>query len=166
MNVFFSEYVEGSGNFNKGLEIYNAGRSLDLSTCEVRLYRNGASAPSTTTTLNAVTLATDKTYMLCVSAQFNSGNTTCDQVTGNIDFNGDDALDIVCGGQTMDIIGQIGTDPGARWGSTTLGTENNTLRRKCAVTSGDTNGADAFVPATEWDGFAIDTFDGLGEHCP
>ncbi len=30
--------------------------------------------------------------------------------------------------------------------------------------SGDTNGTDVFDPAAQWDGFAIDTFDGLGSH--
>ena len=39
---------------------------------------------------------------------------------------------------------------------------DNTLRRKAAINGGDTNGTDAFDPAIEWDGFAADTFDGLG----
>ena len=30
------------------------------------------------------------------------------------------------------------------------------------IQAGDTNDGDAFDPAVEWDGFAIDTFDGLG----
>jgi predicted extracellular nuclease/methionine-rich copper-binding protein CopC len=32
------------------------------------------------------------------------------------------------------------------------------------VSAGDTNGSDPFDPAVEWDGFATDTFDGLGTH--
>ena len=43
-------------------------------------------------------------------------------------------------------------------------TADNTLRRKSTVSAGDSNGSDAFDPATEWDGYATDTFDGLGTH--
>jgi hypothetical protein len=35
------------------------------------------------------------------------------------------------------------------------------------VVAGDTNGADAFDPASEWTGYANDTFTYLGSHtCP
>ncbi|HWH06779.1 MAG TPA: hypothetical protein VNT23_10155, partial [Gaiellaceae bacterium] len=39
-----------------------------------------------------------------------------------------------------------------------------TLRRQLGIESGDTNGTDVFDPAVEWDGYATDTFDGLGSH--
>ena len=61
------------------------------------------------------------------------------------------------------MIGQIGFDPGTEWGSGNASTQDNTIRRKCAVTVGDTNGADAFDPVTEWAGFALDTFAGFGD---
>ena len=32
------------------------------------------------------------------------------------------------------------------------------------IEAGDANGSDLFDPAVEWDGFAIDTFHGLGAH--
>ena len=38
------------------------------------------------------------------------------------------------------------------------------MRRKDAISTGDANGADAFDPATEWDGFPQNSFDGLGSH--
>ncbi len=68
------------------------------------------------------------------------------------------------GPTSLDVIGQIGFDPGREWGSGLTSTADNTLRRKTAIEAGDTNGADAFDPAVEWDGFATDTFDGLGAH--
>ena len=59
---------------------------------------------------------------------------------------------------------QVGTDPGTEWGTGLTSTADNTLRRKATVKLGDTNTTDAFDPATEWDGYAVDTFDGLGAH--
>ncbi len=43
-------------------------------------------------------------------------------------------------------------------------TADNTLRRKGPVIAGDPIGSDAFDPSILWDGFATDTFDGLGSH--
>ncbi len=62
------------------------------------------------------------------------------------------------------MIGQIGFDPGTEWGTGLTSTADNTLRRKATVCAGDPNGTDAFDPAIEWDGFATDTFGGLGAH--
>ena len=64
-----------------------------------------------------------------------------------------------------DVIGRIGEQQ--VWGMAPTRTRDATLRRKCAVTAGDLDGADAFDPALEWDGFAVDTFDDLGQRtCP
>jgi subtilisin-like proprotein convertase family protein len=158
--AFFSEYVEGS-SYNKALEIYNAGDELiNLENCKVITYNNGASSPSSTIDLAPTNLAAGEVHVLC-SSQW-GGSDVCDQMSGSINFNGDDALELVCNGDTMDVIGKIGER--MVWGSD-VSTQNQTLRRKCSITEGDTNGADSFSPATEFDGFAIDTFDGLGSHC-
>ena len=45
-----------------------------------------------------------------------------------------------------------------------MSTADNTLSRKASICAGDPNGADAFDPSIEWDGFAADTLDGLGAH--
>ncbi len=68
------------------------------------------------------------------------------------------------GGTIVDVIGQVGADPGAEWGAGLTSTADNTLRRKSSVTDGDTNAGDAFDPSIQWDGFANDTFGGLGSH--
>jgi len=83
-----------------------------------------------------------------------------------MDFNGDDAIELynTATGQSVDIIGEIGNDPGSYWGSGDVTTQNHTLRRKPDITSGDTDGSDAFDPATEWDGYAEDNVDDLGQH--
>ncbi len=79
-------------------------------------------------------------------------------------YNGDDAVVLRKGATVIDVIGQIGVDPGTEWGSGLTSTADNTLRRKAAVIAGDAIGSDLFVPDGEWDGFATDTFDGLGSH--
>ena len=79
-------------------------------------------------------------------------------------FNGDDAVVLRKNSDIIDVIGQIGTDPGSEWGSGLTSTANNTLRRKATVCAGDPDGSDAFDPSLEWDGYAQDTFDGLGAH--
>jgi predicted extracellular nuclease len=64
----------------------------------------------------------------------------------------------------VDVIGQVGFDPGRQWGSGLTSTEDNTIRRKPSVCQGDADGTDPFDPSVEWDGFPNNTFDGLGFH--
>lgn len=64
----------------------------------------------------------------------------------------------------LDVIGQVGFDPGTEWGTGLTSTADNTLRRKDSICAGDASGGDAFDPSLEWDGFATDSFDGLGGH--
>lgn len=164
-NLFFSEYVEGSSN-NKALEIYNAGSSaVDLSSCAIRNYTNGSTTFSSLTLSGS--LAAGSVFVVCNNSTVAS--VTCDLRTTStvLGFNGNDAIELVCSGATMDVIGQIGNNPGTEWGTGLTSTADNTLRRLCSVTTGDTNGSDPFDPSVEWSGFATDTFDGLGSRgCP
>ncbi len=77
-------------------------------------------------------------------------------------YNGDDAIVLRKNGVVIDSIGQIGFDPGSEWGTGNISTADNTLRRKANICAGDPDGSNAFDPAVEWDGFATNTFDGLG----
>lgn len=158
--AFFSEYVEGSSN-NKALEIANTGPgSLDLSQCEVLRYSNG-STQGVSIALSG-TLAAGQVHVIC-NNRFDSSNLNlCDQTDSNINFNGDDAVELRCNGTTRDVIGQIGTDPGSAWTGNGVSTQNATLCRKSNVSSGDTNGSDAFDPSVQWVGLPINTFGGLG----
>lgn len=172
-SILFSEYVEGSGS-NKVLEIYNGtSTGLVLSTCRIDLYSNGAATASQSYTFpaSAGTLAAGDVFVLCHGGAAAGLVPSCDTPLGPnggaMAFNGDDAIALVCGGTTMDIFGQIGLDPGTAWGSPPTSTLDATLRRSCSVVAGDTNGADAFTPATEWSGAPADTFGGLGTRgCP
>jgi cysteine-rich repeat protein len=162
--LFFSEYVEGTSN-NKALEIRNpftTAVNLATSNCQIRAYFNG-NVTSTNLTLTG-TIGANDVYLVCNSLINAAVTPNCDQlvVGGATNFNGDDALELVCGGTTLDVIGQIGFDPGTNWGAGLTSTVDHTLRRKCAITNGDTVGTDVFDPATEWGGFAVDTFGDLG----
>lgn len=165
MALFFSEYIEGSSN-NKALEIYNSTDAvIDLAAGNyvIQFYFNGSITP---TTFNLTgTIAPKDVFVFAQSNATASILTQADQTSGAGFFNGDDAIALRQGGANgtlLDSIGQIGVDPGTEWGTGLTSTADNTLRRKSNITTGDTNLNDAFDPSVEWDGFATDTFDGLG----
>jgi hypothetical protein len=83
----------------------------------------------------------------------------------NLTFNGDDALALTCGATVLDVIGQIGVDPGEAWGQDA--TVDHGLRRLCDVKVGRSDGTQPFDPALEWSSFGLDTFSDLGKReCP
>jgi predicted extracellular nuclease len=162
--LFFSEYIEGS-SYNKALEIYNGtGAAVDLSTYTIELYSNGASSPSQTTALSG-TLADGDVFVIAHPSADAAILAVADATNGSVvNFNGDDAVVLKNAGTVADVIGEVGFDPGSYWGSGDVTTQNHTLRRKGTIEAGDTDGSDPFDPAVEWDGYAEDTFDGLGTH--
>ncbi|MBN1303693.1 MAG: ExeM/NucH family extracellular endonuclease [Anaerolineales bacterium] len=163
--LFFSEYIEGSSN-NKALEIFNGtGENIDLAAgaYKVQMYFNGNASPGLTVNLNG-TVAAGDVFVLAHSSAVAEILAQANQTSGAGFFNGDDAVVLVKDTQTLDVIGQIGTDPGSQWGSDLESTQDNTLQRKAATCAGDTDGSDPFDPALEWDGFTQNTFDGLGVH--
>ncbi|WP_373529811.1 ExeM/NucH family extracellular endonuclease [Nostoc sp.] len=167
MALFFSEYIEGSSN-NKALEIYNStGAAINLAAGNyvIQLYSNGSTTP---TNFNLTgTVAAGDVFVFAQSLANAAILDQADQTNGSGLFNGNDAIVLRQGGATgtiLDSIGQIGLNPGAEWGTGLTSTADNTLRRKSSITTGDTNPSDTFDPSVEWNGFAVDTFDGLGNH--
>ena len=164
-DLFFSEYVEGSSN-NKALEIFNdTGAPVDLAAgaYNVQMFFNGSATAGLTINLTG-TVADDDVFVVAQASANASILAVADQTNGSGWFNGDDAVVLRKGTTVLDVIGQIGVDPGTEWGTGLTSTADNTLRRKPSIVAGDTNGSDAFDPSIEWDGFATDTFDGLGAH--
>ena len=165
--LFFSEYIEGTSN-NKALEIYNGtGAAINLASpvqYNVQMFFNGSATAGLTINLIG-TVASGDVFVLAQSAANATILAQADQTNGSGWFNGDDAVALRRGTTIIDVIGQIGFDPGSEWGTGLTSTADNTLRRKCAITAGDTNGSDVFDPSIQWDGFATDTFNGLGSHC-
>lgn len=162
-DLFFSEYIEGSSN-NKALEIYNGtGQDIDLGDYSIKQYSNGSLTAGATFAL-AGTVAAGDVYVFAHSSADAAILAQADQTTASGLFNGDDALELVNGTDTLDVIGQIGFDPGSEWGEGLTSTADNTLRRLDTICSGDIDGADAFDPSVEWTGFDTNTFDALGSH--
>ena len=160
---YFSEYIEGSSN-NKALEIFNPNdnTSIEMSACSVLIYSNGSTSSPSTIALNSTQLAPHGTYVLCHGSI--AWPNSCDQLSGSLSFNGDDAVVLECGGEVVDSIGKVGEDPGSAWSNNGVSTKDMTLRRKCSVTTGDKDTSDGFDPSVEWDGYSKNTHDGLGNY--
>lgn len=161
-DLFFSEYIEGSSN-NKALEVFNSNDTVvDLSNYVIYRGNNGA------------TSAQDSLFpqgMLNPSEVFVIGNPSANaailaesDTTHTITFfNGDDWLLLIntTTGDSLDIIGEIGIDPGSGWVVGTGATNNNTIVRMPTVNMGELNWA---INATQWLVFPIDMTDSLGAH--
>ena len=162
-DLFFSEYVEGTSN-NKALEIYNpSAGSANLSAAgySVEIYVNGSASAGTPIALTGVVASGGVFVLKHASA---SASITAQQTSASLSFNGDDAVVLKKGTAIVDVIGQIGFDPGTAWTANGVSTLDQTLRRKVGILQGDTNGSDVFNPSLEWDGFGTDIFTGLGFH--
>ncbi|MFP5288314.1 MAG: lamin tail domain-containing protein, partial [Thermoanaerobaculia bacterium] len=145
-DLFFSEYIEGS-SFNKAVEIYNGtGAPVDLSAggYNVQMFFNGSVTPLRTINLTG-TVADGDVHVLAQSQADAAILAVANQIDTNTSwFNGDDAVVLRKGTTILDVIGQIGFDPGAEWGTGLISTADNTIRRKATITAGDANGGDAF----------------------
>src|SRR5918995_5025418 len=165
-DLLFSEYVEGSG-FNKAVEIFNGtGAPVDLGAggYTLELYSNAAAAPSQTVALSG-SVAHGDVFVVSRADADPALVAQADLLAPTVaNWNGDDAVALRKGGALVDVIGQIGFDPGTEWGTGATSTADNTIRRRSDVDAGDTNGADAFDPAAEWEGFPVNTLDGIGAH--
>jgi len=163
-SVYFSEYLEGS-SFNKALEIFNHS-AIAIEDLQIALFANGSSTPSATITLNGP-IPPGGVFVIAGSRSSPALAGLADQLSGSLNFNGDDAIGLILNGELVDIIGQVGFDPGAGWSTDILSTLNMTLRRRPGVSSGDSNPNDDFLPnldafTGEWVGFAIDDFSNIG----
>ncbi len=151
--LFFSEYIEGSSN-NKAIEIANfTGAAINLSGYTIKKQTNGSGAWSSGLNLSG-TLANNDVYV----AANNSASTTikneADVLSSGTEmvFNGNDAVGLFKSGTLIDIIGTFN-------GGSANFAKDVTLRRKSEVSSPSTSYA-----TSEWDSFARNTFDDLGNH--
>lgn len=161
-DLFISEYVEGSSS-NKAIELFNGtNAAIDLSAYKLELYSNGGTTVGNTLTLTG-TLAPGATYVIVNSSAAEALKSKANTTSGVTNFNGDDTIILKKGDTILDVFGQLGFDPGTKWG-TTVATADQTLIRKDTVTRGDSDGSDAFDPASEWTSLPQDTFDNIGKH--
>ncbi len=170
-DLFFSEYVEGTDGVtqvNRAIEIYNGtGSPVDLSGYRLELYSNGVTTATATVNLSG-TLATGDVFVVAHPLANPVFLTVADLTSATvINFDGDDAFALrkISTELFVDVIGQIGyRPPSGYWGSNPVQTQNRTLIRKVDICTGDPDGSNAFNPASEWDGFANDTYAYLGLH--
>ncbi len=153
--VIFSEYVEA--NSNKALELF-ALEKASLDGCELETYFNGKREPSRLALRGE--LAQGAVQVLCSTSLATARPELCGRST-NLAFNGDDAVALRCAGALLDVIGQIGVDPGQAWGGGA--TIDHSLRRHCDVSHGRLDGDAPFEPSTEWLSVADDIFADLGQ---
>ncbi len=161
--LFFTEYIEGS-SYNKALEIGSKTTTdINLSTYgyKIEIYSNGNSTPSYTIALSG-TLLSHGVFVVAHSSAHTDILAVADQTSGSVNFNGNDAIVLKKGDTIVDVIGQIGFDPGTEWGSGDISTDDNTIRRKTSIENGDSVGTDIFNPSIEWEGYPLDTFSDLG----
>jgi hypothetical protein len=161
-DLFFSEYLEGSSN-NKAIEIYNP-TSAPINLTGYVIYRANNGSPTAQDSLfpqdilapGDVWIAGNPSGDPAILAQSDTLHT----ITF---FNGDDCLWIkkISTGVTLDVIGQLGVDPGTNWVVGSGATSEFTLVRMIGIQQGNTNWA---VAATEYDVQPQNTFSFLGSH--
>ncbi len=162
--LLITEYLEGSGN-NKAVELSNLGSDpVDLSQYRLALYANGkpiSESPTNSLALQG-TLAPGATLVLANPSANAEILAKANQTSGNLVFNGDDALVLYRGSEIVDSVGQVGVDPGTAWVSGNVSTLDMTLRRKATVTMGRTDATAPFDPAQEYVAAPKDDASGLG----
>lgn len=170
INIFFSEYIEGS-SYNKAIEIYNGqASSINLNDLSIKAYNNGAASgsPSYTWTGTSGSLESGAVYVIYSSSSSQTIIDLGNESHSVANWNGDDALELIYQGTTCDIIGVIGTDPGSSWEVAGSGsTENKTLVRKQSVSNGTTDwpsSAGDNVSNSQWIIKDQDDFTYLGYH--
>lgn len=163
-DLFFSEYIEGSSN-NKAIEIYNpTSNAIDLSGYSIERFNNGGITPSGTLNFPSGTMiAAGDVYVAGNSSADTSILIESDTLSSITFFNGDDAMILLnlSNGDTLDIIGEVGIDPGSGWPVGVGATNNFTLVRADSVHQGTTNWG---LGSTQWVVHPIDTFMYLGSH--
>lgn len=160
-DLIISEYIEGSSQ-NKAIEIFNGtSETLNIGSYSLKKGVNGASL-ATMVNLSG-TLAPGETYVVCNGQANDDIKDQCDQESGAMSFNGDDAVALVkSGSTTIDVIGQVGQDPGTEWSVSPEGaTKDFTLVRKSTIEAGSTNWS---TGSGEWDVYPQDTTYYLGTH--
>ena len=179
VNLFFSEYAEGSSN-NKYVEIYNpSSSSVNLSNYQIKGTNNGTAWGDNGERELALTgtLASNSVYIICTDA---ADQTILDKANlalpyeSPVHYNGNDAIAIFGIDSSgnfsviMDVIGVQSSDPGpAGWNvaGVTGATKDHTLVRKSSISKGNANwenSAGTSASDSEWEVKDIDDWTSIG----
>ena len=179
VNLFFSEYAEGSSN-NKYVEIYNpSSTTVNLNNYQIKGTNNGTAWGDNGERELALggTLAANSVYIICTDAADPAIIAKADLAVpyeSPVHYNGNDAIAIfgIDGSGNfsiiMDVIGVQSSDPGpAGWNvaGVTGATKDHTLVRKSSISKGNTNwenSAGTSASDSEWEVKDVDDWTSLG----
>ena len=173
--LFFSEYGEGSAN-NKYIEIYNSSsESVSLANYALARVDNGTSVYGvhefwSDIFPNSASILPRGVYVVAHPSANPDILAIADVTFGSLP-NGDDGLALVMGTQSeytyVDFVGDFNGDPGTGWPvcDDSNGTRDQTLVRKCQVTSGAEWSVSSAAATCQWEIYPKDTWDNLGFHC-
>lgn len=184
-DLFFSEYIEGSGQ-NKAFEIFNGtGAAVDLSIYSVKQSHNGTGwgvdgisyiLPLTGTlnnnevyVISADDPATNASILAVADLKIVYDQTGLIQGGKIPYYNGDDAMGLFKNDVLIDVIGTPNVRPSSGWAvaGVTTATLDHTLVRKASVTGGTTDWAASAGTTTDdsqWIVNAIDYVANIGTH--
>jgi endonuclease I len=162
---YFSQYVESNMGNTKVLEIYNPTTSpMPLAGKRVVLYANGTTTPTATLSFTTGSIAAGDVYVIANTGVTDTGVAAQTDVQNGVAFfNGNDAIALFDGTDTLDVIGVIGQDPtGGAWTVPGGSTLNNTLVRQPTTSQGGRwNGP--YGSAT-WSAGGVDNYAGVGSY--
>ncbi|QYK04573.1 extracellular exonuclease ExeM [Shewanella zhangzhouensis] len=148
-DVMITEYVEGSSN-NKAIELYNSGdAAVDLTGYSLVRYKDGATTPTNMVALDGQSLAAKGIKVITHPSAVITLPAGTDTMTGDLYFNGTDAVALMKDGAIVDVVGAIPTPKD--WGlNVTIARKTNALAAATVYNEAD------------WETSAIDNFSGLG----
>jgi len=159
-DLFFGQYIEGSGS-NKALQIYNpTSVSIDLSVYSILISAN-AGANMSVYPLSG-TLAAGGVYVVANPNASSSITSLANATNSFFNFDGTDAVALLHNTDTIDIIGQLYVNPGpSGWSVGSGSTYQHTLIRNYYDHAGDTSWTNAWAT---WNSYPVDMVDSLGFH--
>ncbi len=151
-DLLFSQYIEGSGHNNKAFEIYNGtGQTLDLSEYSINIYMNDDEAA--VEMLLSGYIAHNEYILFAYNFEESGMGTYSNTIIDiNSQFNGNDEIELLKNGISLDSIGYTADRFS---GDNSFGTDV-TLVRNTNVTSPNSE-----YDTSEWTSYSKDTFDYL-----
>ena len=174
VELFFSEYIEGS-SYNKALEIFNGtGVTVDLTNYQLWQVANGGNWYEYTIDFpSGATIADGDVYVVCHEEADPIILAAADLVV-TLYHNGNDAQGLAKDDGTgtfylIDTIGEEGPDPGEGWAVAGVNnaTKDHTLVRKSTVEAPTTDwalSAGTNASDSQWEVYDQNTFDYIGFH--